>query len=146
MYVYLKDDADCTFCSFPAAPAVYSAPNDDGSVSPLPLYQLCLEFVARNIELVESLKGFPAIVGQQLFEKVHKCGGFIDSKMHSLRLFFEAYGELVLKNLSLSAKHVLANEKLPDLLPVSCLRDLDLSHCRLGSDHELWSCIAKLEW
>ena len=108
------------------------------------LFLICLDFVAQNIDMVESLEDFPDVVGQQLFNKVHQYRGFRENP-DVLQLFFKAYGELVLKNLSLSGKHMVANNSVEKLLVFSLLQELDLSHCRLGSDHELLTYVGNME-
>ena len=93
--------------------------------------------------MVESLEGFPDIVGEQLFKKVQENDGFgHDPK--SMKLFCEAYGELVLSKLSLSLAHVLTSNYLEYIQLFVCLTELDVSHCRLGDAHELLSYIAHL--
>lgn len=93
--------------------------------------------------MVESLDGFPDIVGKEFFKKVQENDGF-GSDPKNLKLFCEAYGDLVLSKLSLSSGHILTSSYLEYLQLFACLTELDVSHCRLGDTHELLSYIAHL--
>ena len=115
----------------------------NNTYNPQFLFRICLDYVAKNISLVESLDGFPDIVGEELFEKVQENDGF-GSDPKNLKLFSEAYGILVLSKLSLSASHILTSNYLEHLQLFVCLMELDVSHCRLGDSHELLSHIAHL--
>ena len=93
--------------------------------------------------MVESLDGFPDIVGEELFKKVHENNKF-GSEPKNLKLFCKAYGGLVLSKLSLSTAHIFTSNYLEYLQLFECLTELDASHCRLGDTHELLSYIAHL--
>lgn len=93
--------------------------------------------------MVESLDGFPDIVGKELFKKVQENDGF-GSDPKNLKLFCEAYGDLVLSKLSLSSGHILTSNYLEYFQLFAYLTELDVSHCRLGDTHELLSYIAHL--
>ncbi|RMX58743.1 hypothetical protein pdam_00010818 [Pocillopora damicornis] len=116
---------------------------DNNIQNPQSLFLICLDFVAKNICMVESLEGFPDIVGEQLFQKVQENDGF-GSDPRNIRIFCEAYGELVLSKLSLSSAHVFTSNYLEYLQLFVCLTELDVSHCRLGDTHELLSYVAHL--
>lgn len=116
---------------------------DNNIQNPQSLFLICLDFVAKNICMVESLEGFPDIVGEQLFQKVQENDGF-GSDPRNMRIFCEAYGELVLSKLSLSSAHVFTSNYLEYLQLFVCLTELDVSHCRLGDTHELLSYVAHL--
>lgn len=118
-----------------------SVNTDNNTYSPQTLFYICLDYVAKNISMVESLDGFPDIVGEELFQKVHENDGF-RSEPKNLKLFCEAYGILVLSKLSLSSAHILTSNYLEYLQLFVCLTELDVSHCRLGDAHELLSYIA----
>lgn len=116
---------------------------DNNTYNPQLLFHICLDYVAKNISLVESLDGFPDIVGEELFKKVQEDGGF-GSDPKNMKLFCEAYGILVLSKLCLSASHILTSNYLEHLQLFVCLTELDVSYCRLGDSHELLSYIAHL--
>jgi len=98
--------------------------------------------VAKNITMVESLYGFPDIVGKDLFERV-QIQNNVQSWNKTFPIFIEAYGSLVLERLSLREQHVAANE-LEYLKCFVCLTELDLGSCRLGRNHELLQHVSKL--
>ena len=116
---------------------------DNNTYNPQLLFRICLDYVAKNISMVESLDGFPDIVGEELFKKVQQNGGF-GSDPKNLKLFCEAYGILVLSKLSLTSAHILTSNYLEYLQLFVYLTELDVSQCRLGDSHELLSYIAHL--
>ena len=128
---------------YPHIGASCSVSADGDTLNPCSLFNICLDFVAKNLSMVESLEGFPDIVGEQLFKKVQENDEF-DSCPKNLRLFCEAYGELVLSKLSLTSEHILANNYLEYLQLFVFLVELDVSHCRLGNTHELLAYISHL--
>ncbi|XP_031558350.1 leucine-rich repeat-containing protein 42-like [Actinia tenebrosa] len=115
----------------------------NGNSSPTSLFSICLDFVAKNITIVESLCGFPEIVGKELFNRVQINGGFPKGCQQNLQLFCDAYGSVVLSKLSLKYRYLEVNE-VDYLRCFPCLTELDLSHCLLGSDHELLAHVAKV--
>ncbi|XP_053325665.1 leucine-rich repeat-containing protein 42 [Spea bombifrons] len=104
-----------------------------------PLFILTLDLIANNIQHVDSLIGFPEQVAEKLFaaaevrQKFHAPG----SGLASLQKFTEAYGDLMLSSLCLRGRHLLVSEKLEEIMSFQGLRSLDLSHCKLGDEHEL---------
>ena len=120
-----------------------SVNTDNDTYNPQSLFHICLDYVSKNISMVESLDGFPDIVGEELFKKVQENGNF-GSDPKNLKLFCEAYGYLVLSKLSLCSAHILISNYLEYLQLFVCLKELDVSHCRLGDTHELLSYIAHL--
>ena len=112
---------------------------------PRSLYLICLDFIAKNISMVESLLGFPAIVSEDLFREVYQEEGFRTSSK-DLKLFCDAYDGLVLSKLSLDSEHLLINSHLEYIFLFGFLTELDVSHCRMGDDHELVPHIAHLTW
>lgn len=115
----------------------------NGKTSPTSLFSICLDFVAKNITMVESLCGFPEIVGKELFKRVQINGGFPKGCQQNLQLFCHAYESLVLSKLSLKNRYLEVNE-VNYLQCYPYLTELDLSHCLLGSDHELLAHVAKV--
>lgn len=131
LFLFLYTGANC------------SVNTDNNTYNPQSLFLICLDYVAKNISMVESLEGFPDIVGEELFKKVHQNDRF-GSDPKNLKLFCEAYGGLVLSKLNLSSAHILTSNYLEYLQLFVCLTELDISHCRLGDTHELLSYIAHL--
>ena len=119
--------------------------NIDGNFyNPYSLFLICLDYVAKNVSMVESLAGFPDVVGEQLFHKVQESNGFhFCSK--NLKLFCEAYGGLVLSQLSLTSEHIVTSNYLENLQLFVFLTELDVSHCHLGDSHDLLAFISHLQ-
>jgi len=117
---------------------------DGNFYNPYSLFLICLDYVAKNVSMVESLAGFPEIVGEQLFHKVQESNGFhFCSK--NLKLFCEAYGGLVLSQLSLTSEHIVTSNYLENLQLFVFLTELDVSHCHLGDSHDLLAFISHLQ-
>ena len=89
--------------------------------------------------LVESLVGFPEIVGQQLFQTCHRRGSL---SLQAWRLFSDAYADTILQSVNLQGHHLVINEHLSRLAAISCLSELDVGGCGLGDDHEVLPLIA----
>ncbi|CAH2311194.1 leucine-rich repeat-containing 42 [Pelobates cultripes] len=104
-----------------------------------PLFNLTLDFIADNIQYVDSLIGFPEQIAEKLFtaaevrQKFHRPG----SGLKALQKFTEAYGDLILSSLCLRGRYLLVSEKLEEIQSFQGLRSLDLSYCKLGDEHEL---------
>ena len=115
---------------------------------PKKLFDVSLMFVADNINLVESLTGFPEIVGEQLFNTAMELGKFGDKNTtaSSLQPFYDAYGDAVLESLSLRDEHTVLSEHLDCVLIFTSLRALDLSGCGLGNDcdHDILAVISNM--
>ena len=118
--------------------------NDSKTFNPNSLFLICMDYVAKNVSMVESLEGFPGIIGEQLFHTVHENNGFY-SNPRNLKLFSEAYGDLVLSHLSLTSKHILASNYLESLQLFVFVTELDVSHCRLGDSHDILSYMSHLQ-
>lgn len=107
------------------------------------LFEMCLRYVAINIDLVDSLIGFPSLMGKILFDECVKLNRFdqkIDKFQSRLNLFSQAYPDQVIESLSLT------NQTITCLLPVislSYIIHLDLTDCGLGGlvDINLVECL-----
>ncbi|KAK3599838.1 hypothetical protein CHS0354_022406 [Potamilus streckersoni] len=112
---------------------------------PLPLMDLCIQYIVKNILIVESFIGLPAIIGQKIFEAAERIGTFRNqSTMESLRLFSSAYGEEVLSTLNIEGHYLGMNYYLDQLCQFNHLVTLNCSKCGLGDEHELLSYIGHL--
>ena len=116
-----------------------------------PLRNLCLEFVTKHIYAVESLIGFPDLIGQQLFLDVIECHktNLTSKNLQNCRkvfmLFANAYGEQVLSNLSLCHNIILLEKFVNVWLDLKCIRKLYLCHCKIGDDHDMLEHISQLK-
>ncbi|XP_064607115.1 leucine-rich repeat-containing protein 42-like [Liolophura sinensis] len=120
-----------------------------GSVveNPTTLFQTCIEYIARNIHMVESLYGFPDIVGFKIFQFAKDIGKFnsvTTQSLSAMELFCEAYGSDVLSCLTLRCCHIGIADYLDHLCLFTHLVELDIGQCGLGDDHELLQHIGQL--
>ncbi|XP_077581227.1 leucine-rich repeat-containing protein 42 [Stigmatopora nigra] len=116
--------------------------NAEGSLcySSKSLFDIALLFVAGNVHHVESLVGFPEQIGDRLFAAAEKNRVFLkpDVSPKALRLFSEAYGDMVLSSLCLRNRFPLLSERIADIKTFHRLKCLDLFGCRLGDNHEIF--------
>ena len=114
------------------------------------LFHICLNYVARNVHLVDSLVDFPEITGKLLFDEIVKIE-IVDLAVKdqnvtkTLSLFSHAYGELFMSSLNLQNNPLLINHFTNLLTAFRELTRLDLSHCHLGNGHEILSQIIELK-
>ncbi|XP_072173089.1 leucine-rich repeat-containing protein 42-like [Diadema setosum] len=108
--------------------------------SPRSLFEQTINFVARRLERVESLVGFPDIVGKQLFRAAEEQGIFLSKRhrLQGLRLFVEAYGCEVLSSMTMEGSHLMLEEYLEEVMVFSHLTEMELGGCGLGEEHEIW--------
>ncbi len=72
------------------------------------LFDMCLEFIATNVECIESLHTLPSLVGEQIFNECIKLGKFNseiyggDLVRERLFVFASAYPDLVIESMNLS--------------------------------------------
>lgn len=104
------------------------------------LFDLTLLFVADNIHHVDSLVGFPEQIGDRLFVAAEENRVFLnpDVSQKALKLFGDAYGDLVLRSLCLRNRFPLLHERIAEIKTFRSLKTLDLFGCRLGDDNELF--------
>ena len=69
------------------------------------LFRMCLKYITMNYEKLDSLIGFPEMIGRQLFEFMVTDGLFstlnCESKYKLLKIFSDAYKEILLNSLTL---------------------------------------------
>lgn len=100
------------------------------------LLNLCIDFVAENVHLLDSLVGFPEIVGKSLFDAVDQHSKFARltiENFHSFCVFLQAYGSIVLSAINLENCDMFVTRTLieyPSLFLT--VNKLDLSGCKLG--------------
>nr|XP_056701039.1 leucine-rich repeat-containing protein 42 [Euleptes europaea] len=109
------------------------------------LFSLVLSYIADNIHHVDSLIGFPEQIGEKLFYAADARQKFTEPRtgLRALQKFTDAYGSLVLQTLCLKNRYLVISEKLEEIKSFRDLICLDLSHCKLGDDHELLEHITK---
>ncbi|XP_035994336.1 leucine-rich repeat-containing protein 42 isoform X2 [Fundulus heteroclitus] len=116
--------------------------NEEGSLryTTKSLFDIALLFVADNIHHVDSLVDFPEQIGDRLFVAAEESRVFLnpDVSQKALKLFSDAYGDLVLGSLCLRNRFPLLHERITEIKTFHSLKSLDLFGCRLGDDHELF--------
>uniref|UniRef100_T1IZN2 Leucine-rich repeat-containing protein 42 n=1 Tax=Strigamia maritima TaxID=126957 RepID=T1IZN2_STRMM len=112
------------------------------------LFDTTIDFIAKNAETIESLVGIPEIIGEKLFSR-YLYASFADHLIptcETLKIFTNVYEEKMLYSLQLSNNSLTINEFL-DLFQqlLTYVRELDLSKCLLGDNHEVIEQIRELK-
>jgi hypothetical protein len=110
--------------------------NESGLLKPsnnnnFKLFDMCLTFIATNLEHVDSLIGFPSQIGLLLFKECVKISKF--NSPSCLIKFARAYPDLLIESLNLSSSindNIL--QHMSPLITICCLKKLDLSSCNLN--------------
>ena len=94
------------------------------------LFRMCLKYITVNYENLDSLNGFPEMIGRQLFEFMVTDGLFstlnCESKYKLLKIFNDAYKEILLNSLTV---HDINLRYMDNLLQCFCyLQELDLTN------------------
>ena len=113
----------------------------------LSLFELSAQFVAKNIELVESLNGFPEIVGKDIFRQAENFNKFdLDNcrTVFNIQTFEQAYPDQVLSSLNISGCHLGLNYCFHLLQLFTSINELDVSSCGLGDNHDILPHISNL--
>ncbi|XP_071799328.1 leucine-rich repeat-containing protein 42-like [Asterias amurensis] len=109
--------------------------------TPRKLFDISLDFVAANITLVDSLAGFPEVVGRQLFDAAHLLHKLCP---RALELFCEAYGNSILHSVNLTGHRLAVDELLNCNALFLRLSELDVGGCNIGEDSEILPIVANL--
>lgn len=106
----------------------------------LSLRLICMHYVANHITRVESLVDFPEAIGHELCQRVVSSGSLQAPDKRAeivVRLFTEAYRELVVNSLDVRGRHIGLENCVDLLLTLGHLQYLNLAQCKLGADHTL---------
>ncbi|XP_056019141.1 leucine-rich repeat-containing protein 42-like isoform X2 [Ostrea edulis] len=111
------------------------------------LYKLCIQYIATNLHMVESFRGFPELVAADIFKEADKLSKFdiLTQPHRNMKLFCEIYPNNVLSSLNISSCYVGLNYSVECFETFSGLHSLDVSSCFLGDHHEFLSHIAHLK-
>lgn len=113
------------------------------------LFNMAMNFIVKNIVLVESLNGFPSLVGEDMFKRFI-LEGEIEKSVSLLgvfKKFVNAYQDMVLQKLNLSEKLIILNEHFEVIIVLSLyITELCVCGCFLGENHELYSHLSDFEW
>lgn len=111
----------------------------DGLHTPLSLLDIAINFVADNLALVDSLIGFPDIIGKRLFELSVARNILCDAGSKSFaitKLFSDAYEGQMLSELHIHNKTDL-EVYMEGYGGLHVLTKLDLSGCCIGDEHDI---------
>ena len=117
--------------------------------SPECLLSQCIQYVAEHLCCVDSFFGLPDLIGEQIFKRANSLDKFnLDDKssLHALAIFTNPYEELVASSLNLSYQHLGINYCQDHINLFTALREIDLTGCKLGDNHDLMSHLGQLEW
>jgi hypothetical protein len=110
----------------------------DGKIN---LFAMCLRFTAENLHMVDSLDGFPSLVGEILYDECVKCNKF-NAKKDSLQavesnllLFAKTYPDYLIESLDLARQKLIFNS-VKNFLFYCNVYSLNLSKCNLMSLQE----------
>lgn len=112
-------------------------------INPTSLLKLCINYVAKHLELVESLVDFPEIIGELIFRaaesncRFHFHGDEYHDCLNRLKLFTEAYRDTILSKLSLSGRRSSFRLYKDHIQIFTGLTELELFDCGLVDDDEL---------
>ncbi|KAF0290887.1 Leucine-rich repeat-containing protein 42 [Amphibalanus amphitrite] len=141
----------------PDLPPRPARPDDDLSPAPAagvpwsagsrvaPLFELCLQLAAGWLDRLESLVGFPELVGELLVRRALRLKVFDRGDQRcrrALALCVAAYPDQVLPSVRIPDLLTLSEYEEPLETLWSSLTRLDLSGCRLGDRHPALSHIA----
>jgi len=107
--------------------------------SVLTLFDLCVVYVSTNVQNIDSLAGFPEIIGEKIFAAVRNrriLQMFADHDCALvLQVFDDAYGSLLLEELNVKSLAVL-EQHVDSFSAFRHITKLDLTGCTLGDNHD----------
>ena len=104
------------------------------------LREMCLDFVATHVWLVDSFEGFPSSIAEELWTA---CFNLLDLSVLSgellkvIELFVESYPSEFLPEAKLNFLDVINDFEDPLVIALRNVVKLDLSGCQLGDSHHL---------
>lgn len=111
------------------------------------LFDTCMDFIVKHINLVDSFVGFPDLIGEKIFRKFISINSTTASMRGVLTKFIEAYENLVLERLSLFKSLLILNEYFESIIMISSsVTELCLCSCYLGENHDIYRHIADFRW
>lgn len=116
--------------------------------TPEPLFKICLDYVGRNVDMIESLINFPEIVGEQILQNCVQCGYFSENTTTSvniINLFVGAYGQQFMQ--SFQCMNLQLVNEYCECLEILCLpvTHLDFHGCRLGNNNDILRAVVDME-
>lgn len=115
--------------------------------TPERLLSQCIHYVAENLCYVDSFYGLPDLIAEQIFRKAESLDKFDlddNSSFHALSVFTTVYEDLIISSLNLSNQYLGVNFCLDRLNLLTSLREIDLTGCRLGDEHDFLNDLGQL--
>ena len=118
-----------------------------GEQQEINLFNMCIDFIADKLFLVENFVDFPDVIGHKIFQAA-KCRDMFYSfanstHRNSVSLFCEAYMEQVLSELSLAGKPWISSSLLCTLNMFNHIMKLEVSGCYLGENNNALTEVSK---
>ncbi|RDD40217.1 Leucine-rich repeat-containing protein 42 [Trichoplax sp. H2] len=117
-----------------------------GEKQPLRLFETCLDYIAANVRHVQSFQGFPELIAEEIFHRWLANTSPSWPKANPIQKMTEAYKSLILRCLCLKNCRILIDTYTPSFwLHFQFIEELDISHCKLGDDHQMLTYISQLK-
>ncbi|XP_063410608.1 leucine-rich repeat-containing protein 42-like [Mytilus trossulus] len=116
--------------------------------TPESLLSQCIHYVADNLCEVDSFYGLPDLIAEQIFRKAESLDKFdLDDKnsFHALSVFTTVYEDLIISSLNLSNQYLGVNFCQDRLNLLTSLREIDLTGCKLGDEHDFLNDLGQLQ-
>ncbi|XP_037779060.1 leucine-rich repeat-containing protein 42-like [Penaeus monodon] len=115
---------------------------------PKTLFEICLDYVAGKINMVESLEGFPEVVSEQIFDKCLSLGSFSqndEASERAITLYVDAYGNDFMSAFKCENPRIMS--EYGECLAVLCLSvtHLDLRGCALGNKSDFLKVFVQMD-
>ena len=104
----------------------------------LKLFDMCLEFIATNVEHVDHFRHFPELIGELIFKECARLNKFnslnypSETILKSLLLFADGYPRSLIESIDLSVKSKEQILQLESVLSICELRRLIMKNTKLN--------------
>ncbi|VDH90527.1 heat shock protein beta-11 [Mytilus galloprovincialis] len=122
--------------------------SEERQKTPKRLLSQCIHYVADNLCYVDSFYGLPDLIAEQIFRKAESLDKFdLDDKnsFHALSIFTTVYEDLIISSLNLCNQYLGVNFCQDRLNLLTSLREIDLTGCRLGDEHDFLNDLGQLQ-
>ena len=121
--------------------------SDVGKQCVTSLFDMCTDFIADKLFLVENFVDFPDVIGQKIFQSAKSrdmfCSFANSTHRNSMTLFCEAYTKQVLSELNLTGKPWISSNLLSSLIIFNHIVKLDVRGCNLGENDKALAEVSK---
>ncbi|CAG2226662.1 unnamed protein product [Mytilus edulis] len=122
--------------------------SEERQKTPKRLLSQCIHYVADNLCYVDSFYGLPDLIAEQIFRKAESLDKFdLDDKnsFRALSIFTTVYEDLIISSLNLCNQYLGVNFCQDRLNLLTSLREIDLTGCRLGDEHDFLNDLGQLQ-